>query len=111
MTTAPAPSRAAWTTGDPKTPEDAECRGLGIVEVLLRLELRQPGLYAPHRLSDPLLVLDQRKTHVALTAGPEPHSRRRRHTGIGHEELRELERAHLLVGLRDRRPYEHRPLR
>jgi hypothetical protein len=60
------------------------------------------------RLLDPLLVLDQREPDEALTAGSEPDARRERDIGVPHDQRTELDRVHLGVGLRDRRPDEHR---
>ena len=49
-------------------------------------------------------VLDQRETHVAVTALTETDPGTRRDVGLFDEELRELQRAHLAVGLGHRAP-------
>src|SRR5713226_5742926 len=63
------------------------------------------------RLPDPLLVLDEREAHEALTALAEADARTDRDRGLLGEPQREGERALVAEPLRDRRPDEHRPAR
>src|SRR5659263_294237 len=72
---------------------------------------RQSGQAAPqpaHRLRDPLLVLDEREPHVPVPAWPEPDPGRDRDVAVTHEQLSELDRAQVRVGLGDLGPGEHR---
>src|SRR5205809_6527499 len=77
-----------------------------------RLEWPSAGevLEPAERLLDPLLVLDQRESHVALAVLTEPDARRDGHLRVLNEQLGELERAHHAERLGDRRPDEHRAL-
>src|SRR5665213_4494472 len=61
-------------------------------------ELRERCLYRPHALGDTLFVFDQREAHVAVAARPESHPWGCGDLGLLDQELRELERPHLLVG-------------
>src|SRR3954467_12316414 len=61
-------------------------------------------------LVDALLVLDEREADVAVATRTEADAGRQRDLGLTYEERRELDRAHLAVGLGDRRPGEHRAL-
>src|SRR5262249_55226064 len=74
-------------------------------------ELRERAPDAAHRLTDAVLVLDEREAHEALTTGAEPDARRHRHLGVADEQLGELEAAEVLVGRGYRCPDEHRALR
>ena len=76
-------------------------RGLGV-------EAGQRPAQIAHRLTDALLVLDQREADVALATGTETDARGERHVGFLHQHRSELDRAHVAVFGRDRRPREHR---
>src|SRR5262249_59343169 len=71
-------------------------------------QFRERAADAADGLADALLVLDEREAHEALTAGAEADAGRDSDLCLRHEHLGELEAAHLLVGLGDRRPDEHR---
>src|SRR5690606_32925557 len=75
---------------------------------------REPGqaaLEVAHRLPDPLLVLDEREAHEPLAARAEADTRRDRDVARVHQVRRELDRVHVVVGLGDPRPREHRAAR
>src|SRR6266566_9972615 len=74
------------------------------------LQLGQRPAQAPHGLTDPLLVLDEREPNMRVSPRAEPHAWRRRDLRFRDEKLGELERPHLAVRLGDRRPDEHRAL-
>src|SRR5262244_338270 len=65
-------------------------------------------LDAADRLAGAVLVLDQCEAHMRVAIVAEPDPGRYRDLGVGEKLLRELERTHLLVGFRDRRPDVHR---
>src|SRR5215468_8844058 len=58
-------------------------------------------LDAADRLARPVLVLDQCEAHMRVAVVAEPDPGRHRDLGVGEKLLRELEGAHLPVGLRD----------
>src|SRR5262245_39823011 len=62
---------------------------------------------APHRLTGPMLVFDQREAHVLVAVLPEADARRHRHFSLLEQEFRELDGAHRPQGLRDAAPDEH----
>src|SRR5256712_14120725 len=63
------------------------------------------------RLTDSLLVLDEREADVAFAVLAEADTRRHGHLRLLDEQLGELERAQTAEGFGDRRPHEHRALR
>src|SRR5919106_3512433 len=71
-------------------------------------ELRERAADAADGLADALLVLDEGEAHEPLAPGSEADAGRNRDLRLLHEHLGELEAAHLLVRLGDRRPHEHR---
>src|SRR5581483_9096026 len=73
-------------------------------------ELRQRPAQIAHGLVDALLVLDEGKTHVPVTAWAETDTRRRGDVGLVDQELGEIKRSHLPVWLWNGRPHEHGPL-
>src|SRR5437762_240557 len=68
-------------------------------------------LEAAEGLLDPLLVLHERESHVALAVLAEADARRHGDLRLLDEQLGELERAERAEGLGDGRPHEHRALR
>src|SRR5207244_9182993 len=62
-------------------------------------------------LPDPLFVLDEGESHVAVAAVAEADPRAHGDVRLAGKEQRELERAERPEPLRDRRPDEHRPER
>src|SRR2546425_8456962 len=63
------------------------------------------------RLTDSLLVLDEREADVAFAVLAEADTRRHGHLRLLDEQLGELERAQTAEGFGDRRPHEHCALR
>src|SRR5215471_17440738 len=63
------------------------------------------------RLTDALLVLDQREAHIVIAVLAEANARRNRDVGLLDQKLRELEAAQMAEALRHRRPREHRGAR
>src|SRR5262252_4460221 len=58
-------------------------------------------------LADAVLVLHQRNAHKSLAVLAKAEARGDGDVGLLHQELRELYRAHVAIGLRDRCPGEH----
>src|SRR5437899_12431088 len=63
------------------------------------------------RLTDSLLVLDEREADVAFAVLAEADTRRHGHLRLLDEEFGDLERTQTAEGFGDRRPHEHRALR
>src|SRR5947207_510045 len=74
-------------------------------------ELRQRAPDPTDGLPDPLLVLNERESDMALPAFAEPDPGRDGDVRLAREPERELLRAQPRVRLRNRRPDEHRPPR
>src|SRR3989442_10794434 len=110
-------SRRPWrisATPAPTVPRPSRPMRTPLAQLTVRsLPVRSAAqlLEAAQRLADPLLVLDEREPHVALSVFPEADARRHGHLGLLDQELGELERAQALEGIGDRRPHEHRALR
>src|ERR1051325_9009030 len=68
-------------------------------------------LDSARRLTDAMLVLDQREANELVARAPEARARRYRDLALAQQQLRELNRAELLVFVRDLGPHEHRRLR
>ena len=68
-------------------------------------------LDAAHRLAGARLILDQGEAHMIVAIVAEADSRGYRHLRLRQHLLGELQRPHLLVGLRNLRPDVHRGLR
>src|SRR6185369_9455787 len=62
-------------------------------------------------LAQPVLVLDEREAHVVVAVFTEADARRHRHLPLPEQELRELDRSHRAIRLRNLCPHEHRRLR
>jgi len=71
-------------------------------------ELGEAALELAGGLGDPLLVLDQREPHVPVALGAEADTGRDRDVAVADDQLGEVDRPELEVGLGDRRPGEHR---
>src|SRR5262249_8739694 len=95
-----------------RTGRAAGTRSAGLCPVRGHVERRPERLLdAADRLPGPVLVLDEGEAHVVITVLAEPDAGRHGHLGLAQAELRELERAHRLVLVRDLGPDEHGGLR
>src|SRR5690606_22023543 len=73
--------------------------------------LTEHFLDAAYRLTDTLLVFDERKAHVFIAVLAETDAGRNRHLRIGQQPLRELERTNGTIGFGNARPNVHRRFR
>src|SRR5215813_10644392 len=81
----------------------------------LTMDLRRSGsaaqlLESAQCLTNPLLVLDERESHVALAVLAEADARRDGHLRLLDQELGELQGTEAREGVGDRSPHEHRAL-
>src|SRR5690606_21277392 len=70
-------------------------------------EAGQAALKAADRLADAVLVLDEREPHELVAPRAEPDARGDGDVALLDEVRRELDRAHVAVGLGDASPREH----
>src|SRR5262245_42069891 len=91
-----------------RTGRAAGTRSAGLCPVPGHVERRTERLLdAADRLPRPVVVLDEGEAHVGIAVLAEPAPGRHGHLRLAQEELRELERAHRLVLVRDLGPDEH----